>query len=143
MSRLEEEAAAAMSALVEGSDSFGEVAQAAEAVIAMEMWLSPEFIEELESLGAVTSVGDQIMQDQGWSNSWTLFGETDGLFVLEAAVNAIDDPELGIAWSHFLTTPVGSDAEAIAAIAFQLRLYELVLEGLEETASLLEAGSSP
>jgi len=96
------------------------------------LWITPEFYDELESIGFPTEVGDEILDliHSSWY-PWSAFAGSNSLFELDDFMHEVGDNELDATWSRWLDTDIGSDEEALASIELRLRLSLILLQNLE------------
>lgn len=119
------------------SSSYARLADLVEVQVAWGLWVAPEDIEDLQVLGVDTSVGDQIIEERSWGNTWEEFALSSGGFTVNHLIAELDDEALETAWISYAEAPLGSDEEYAAISSFFLRLHELTIESLHEADQLL------
>jgi hypothetical protein len=112
------------------TESIGLVTASIEHLIAWDLWIDPNVVSELESLGADLSLADQILNDRGWGDSWVRYVEEQG-FDAVIGTRPTGVTELDRAWATFLATPEGSDEEFVAIWDYNLRLLAMLLKQSE------------
>jgi hypothetical protein len=112
-------------------NGFEDLADAAEHLLAWELWLEPEFIDELEGVGANLAAADQIMTDRDWSDDWREYGDRDGYSAILLTRLQVDDEALGELWNTWLDTPLESDDEVAASWDYSIALWAYVFDKID------------
>jgi multidrug efflux pump subunit AcrA (membrane-fusion protein) len=135
--RLESELADIAEARRAAGEAYARLAELVEVQVAWSMWVAPEDIEDMQSVGVDTSVADRIIEESEWGTTWESFALTGGGFAVNHLIAGLDDEALEAAWLEFNDSPIGSDEEYAAYSSFVLRLHELTIERLREADRLV------
>lgn len=139
-------AAQARSATLEGSmtnalESIDGARSAAIALIAWDLWITPDWYAEMADAGVPVAIGDQLVELTGlpYSN-WESYTTADAVFWLGSANRDVNLPALDDAFDAWYSAEINSDEEFAAWQEMHLSTLVALLERLD-VAHLAAGGS--
>ena len=106
--------------------------QMARATAVFFTWYDPEYIAELRGAGLDETGAEALMQDLGFSQTYSEWVESYNWQDVNRIVLAVPDEQIQLTWDEYANAEIGSVEEEIALLEFAWRLGQILLETMME-----------